>query len=389
MNKTSMILSVVGVIALTVGLGVVYGGVGTVGGKQVENISTQNVPKAELKDAYFAGGCFWCMEEIFEKQPGVASVEVGYTGGSEETATYEQTSTKTTDHREAVHIEYDPNQITYRKLVELYFTQIDPTDDGGQFNDRGYVYSPAIYYSDTSEKITAQLSKNELSVSGRFDEPIVVTIEEATPFYRAEEYHQGYYKNNSIRYKVYTAGSGRKDFIKDNWQDRIDELEGKDYVNGQLVSTKSTQTTMAQFTETELREKLTPLQYSVTQEDGTEPPFDNEYWDNKEAGIYVDVVDGTPLYSSLDKYDSGTGWPSFTKSLNDDNLVMVTDTRFFMKRTAIDSATSGAHLGHLFNDGPKDQGGLRHCINSASMRFVPVADLDAEGYGEYVEMFQS
>jgi len=334
--------------------------------------------------AYFAGGCFWCMEWIFEKQYGVEGAYSGYTGWDEATATYELTSNKDTAHREAVRVVYDPDIISYKKILELYWTQINPTDDGGQFNDRGYVYSPAIFYNNEEEKAIAEQSKKDLQESGRFESDIVVAIEPAKEFFDAEEYHQDYYKKNAIRYNLYTSGSGRRPFIEENWQDRIDFLKNKKYINGEWVE----YTPQSIYSEEELRERLTPLQYRVTQEEGTEPAFDNEYWDNKEAWIYVDIVDGTPLYSSLDKFDSGTGWPSFTKGIDEANFTTHIDTRFFMTRTEVRSAKADSHLGHIFNDAPAELGWIRHCINSAALRFIPVADLESEGYGEYVEMFE-
>ncbi len=373
---TCIVLSLAVVLWLAIANGYIWGTK-----TSEKNKNMQEIDPSKLQSAYFAGGCFWCMEGIFEKQAGVEWAYSGYTGGSAETATYEQTSNKDTGHREAIEVVYDPSIIDYKTLVELYWTQIDPTDAGGQFNDRGFVYSPAIFYSNDEEKLIAQQSKNNLSVSKRFSDPIVVSIEPAKEFFLAEDYHQDYYKKNPVRYKVYTSWSGRKWFIEANWQDRIDELEKSlsSSLKGELKS---------QFSEKELRERLTPLQYKVTQEDGTEPAFNNEYWDNKEPWIYVDIIDGTPLYSSLDKFDSGTGWPSFTKSIDENNIVEKTDTRFFMTRTAVDSATSWAHLGHIFNDAPKELWGIRHCINSASLRFIPVEDLEKEGYGEYLELFQ-
>jgi len=326
--------------------------------------------------AYFAWGCFWCMEGIFEKQYGVEWAYSGYTGGEASTATYEQTSAKNTGHREAVRVVYDPDIISYETLVELYWTQINPTDDGGQFNDRGFVYSPAIYYENNKEKDIAEASKKALQDSGRFEEDILVTIEPAKEFFDAEEYHQDYYKKNPIRYKVYTSWSGRRPFIETNWQDRIEEIES------------SLKKPVAKYNEEELRERLTPLQYKVTQQEGTEPAFHNEYWDNKEAWIYVDIVDGTPLYSSLDKFDSGTGWPSFTKWIDENNLTTHIDTRFFMTRTEVRSKHADSHLGHIFNDAPAELGWIRHCINSASLRFIPVDKLEEEGYEDYVEMFE-
>ena len=355
--------------------------------KNTTELNTKN-----LKNAYFAWGCFWCMESIFEKQAGVEWAYAWYTGWSEETATYEQTSAKNTKHREAIKVVYDPNIISYEILVQLALTQLDPTDSEGQFNDRGFVYSPAIFYNNDEEKIIAQKIINDLSVSRRFSEPIVVSVEPAKKFFLAEEYHQDYYKKNPVRYKLYTSGSGRKEFIEENWSDKIEEIESslQDDSSSQETSLNSPLKgeMESQFSQEELREKLTPLQYRVTQEDGTEPAFNNAYWDNKENGIYVDIIDGTPLYSSLDKFDSGTGWPSFTKWINEENLETSTDTRFFMTRTEVSSATSWAHLGHIFNDAPKELWGIRHCINSASLRFIPVEDLEGEGYGEYVEIFE-
>ena len=377
MDKTIITVGIFGILALAAWLSVVYGWVWK---NTKHEQKTQNLDRENLTEAYFAGGCFWCMESIFEKQAGVEWAYSGYTGWSKETATYEQTSNKNTNHREAIKIVYDPEIISYETLAKLALTQIDPTDSEGQFNDRGFVYSPAIFYSNMDEKIIAQKIINDLSVSKRFSDPIMVAIEPAKEFFLAEEYHQDYYKKNPVRYKLYTSWSGRKEFIQENWSDRIEELETS--LNSPLQGEME-----SQYSEEELRKKLTPLQYSVTQEEGTEPAFNNAYWDNKRAWIYVDVIDGTPLYSSLDKFDSWTGWPSFTKSIDENNISKKTDTRFFMTRTAVDSATSWAHLGHIFNDAPKELWGIRHCINSASLRFVALEDLESEGYGEYKELF--
>ncbi len=344
--------------------------------KNTSSDTTQTLNTENLKNAYFAWGCFWCMEPFIEAQPGVEWVYSWYTWGTEETATYELTSAKNTDHREAVKVVYDPDIISYADLVEMFWTQIDPTDEGGQFNDRGFVYSTAIYYSNDEEKLIAQQSKNKLEVSKRFDAPIVTSIEEVKPFYLAEEYHQDYYKKNPIRYNAYSLGSGRKWFIKENWQDRIEELT-KD---NNISSNKKTMND-------DLKTRLTPMQYKVTQEEGTEPPFQNEYWDNKEDGIYVDIIDGTPLYSSTDKFDSGTGWPSFTKAIDESLVTEHVDTRYFMTRTEVRSAKADSHLWHIFPDAPKELGGIRHCINSAALRFVPLDEMQDEGYGEYLKLF--
>lgn len=321
------------------------------------------------KQAYFAGGCFWCMEGIFEGQEGVIEARTGYIGGTPDTANYSDVSTGTTKHREGVEVFYNPEKISYAKLVELFWTQIDPTDAEGQFADKGYQYTTAIYYSDAVEKEIAEKSKDTLEESAKFESEIATLILPTTEFYEAEAYHQDYYKNAATRYNQYAAGSGRKWFIEENWKDRITELSGNTY------------------TEEELRARLTPLQYKVTQEDATEKPFTNEYWDNHEDGIYVDIVDGTPLFSSLDKFESGTGWPSFTKPIDDAFIDEQTDTKFFMTRTEVRSAGSDSHLGHLFDDGPKDKWGLRYCLNSAALKFIPVDELEEEGYGEYMKLF--
>ena len=331
---------------------------------------TQKLKPSVTKNAYFAWGCFWCMEGIFEGQDGVIEALSGYIWWTPETANYKDVSSGGTLHREGVKVVYDPTKITYEKLVELFWTQIDPTDEGGQFADRGYQYTTAIYYDGEEEKTIAETSKQSLENSGKFDVGIATKIGSLDPFYEAESYHQNYYKKASLRYNAYARGSGRKWFIEENWKDRIAELNERTY------------------SDEELRKRLTPLQYKVTQEDGTEPPFENEYWDNKEDGIYVDVIDGTPLYSSLDKFDSGTGWPSFTKAISERVIDTETDTKFFMTRTEAISASSDAHLGHIFPDGPQDKGGMRHCINSAALKFISVDELEDEGYGEYLELFQ-
>jgi len=310
------------------------------------------------------------MEWIYESQGGVIEVHTGYIGWPEETATYAGSSAPDTLHREGVRVSYNPSKIDYQKLVELFWTQIDPTDSGGQFADRGFQYTTAIFYSGEEERQIAESSKQSLQDSGKFEKDIATVVIPVVPFYLAEWYHQDYYKKASTRYKAYARLSGRKGFIEENWKERISEL------------------TEEVYSDESLQKRLTPLQYYVTQQDGTEPPFRNEYWDNKEAGIYVDVIDGTPLYSSLDKFASGTGWPSFSKTIEENVVTEHRDTKLFIPRIEARSASSNAHLGHIFPDGPKDKGGLRHCINSASLRFVPVDELEEEGYEEYIKSFQ-
>ncbi|MGG0463318.1 peptide-methionine (S)-S-oxide reductase MsrA [Priestia aryabhattai] len=311
--------------------------------------------------ATFAGGCFWCMVKPFDEQPGIIKVVSGYTGGHKENPTYKEVCSETTGHYEAVQITFDPEVFPYERLLELYWPQIDPTDAGGQFADRGDSYRTAIFYHNEHQKELAEESKQQLEASGRFSEPIATQILPAKPFYEAEEYHQGYYKKNKFRYAMYRRGSGRDRFIKENWKDF-----------GRAEQLKTT---------------LTPIQYEVTQNDATEPPFRNEFWDHTEDGIYVDIVSGEPLFSSTDKYDAGCGWPSFTKAINKDEVKENMDVSHNMVRTEVRSKTANSHLGHLFDDGPQDAGGLRYCINSAALRFVPKEDLEKEGYGEYAVLF--
>ncbi|NMO94573.1 peptide-methionine (S)-S-oxide reductase MsrA [Paenibacillus lemnae] len=311
--------------------------------------------------ATFAGGCFWCMVSPFDEMPGIEKIVSGYTGGHTQNPTYEEVCSDTTGHYEAVQITFQPDIFPYEKLLTLFWQQIDPTDPGGQFHDRGDSYRTAIFYHSEQQRQLAEKSKQELAASGRFDQPIVTEILPAAPFYEAEEYHQGYYKKNPGHYKRYRKGSGREDFIEKNWSAKVDK--------------------------TELRSRLTPIQYEVTQNSATEPPFQNEFWDHHGEGIYVDIVSGEPLFSSLDKYDAGCGWPSFTRPIREYHIKEKTDLTHMMIRTEVRSKQGDSHLGHVFDDGPGPEG-LRYCINSASLRFVPKEDMEQEGYGEFLQLFK-
>ena len=367
--------------------GLIFGGVWVYGwyqGKVAPSIAdTVQVSEGE-RVGYFAGGCFWCTESDFEKLIGVTDVVSGYMGGDIPNPTYQEVVRGGTGYREMVKVTYDPSQVSYRRLVLELLRETDPTDLTGSFYDRGYQYSSAIYYQTEEEREIAEGVIAELEERNVFEKPIVTAVELASTFWVAEDYHQDYYKKNPIPYKHYRKGSGRDLFIESVWgSGEFDDLFVGNIKKEGLEHPEEYQKPSDEV----LKRILTPIQYKVTQKDGTEKPFDNEYWDNKEAGIYVDVVSGEPLFSSTDKYDSGTGWPSFLKPLDYDFVTERDDYKLIVKRIEVRSKYADSHLGHILMDGPASNNFVRYCINSAALRFVPVADLASEGLEDYLPLF--
>ncbi|MGC8766906.1 MAG: peptide-methionine (R)-S-oxide reductase MsrB [Brevinematia bacterium] len=329
--------------------------------------------ESSIKLATLAGGCFWCLEDAFRKFEGVIDVVSGYSGGDVEYPTYEEVCNGKTGHREAVQVKFDESIISYEEILGIFWTNIDPTDPGGQFADRGDQYKTAIFYHDEKQKEIALKTRKIIEEKKIFSKPIATEILPFKNFYPAEEYHQEFSKHNPIRYCMYKNLSGREDFIKRFWEYNMIFKKPREKLN-------------PRFLKKDIK-KLTKTQYIITQECGTEPPFKNEYWNNKKEGIYVDIVSGEPLFASIHKFESGTGWPSFYQPLEPENIEYHLDRSYGMVRIEIKSRHGKSHLGHVFDDGPKPTG-LRYCVNSAALKFIPLEDLEKEGYGEYRKLFE-
>lgn len=335
---------------------------------------------SNLKEAYFAAGCFWCTESSYEKykEYWVIDVVSWYAWGTIINPTYSEVGKGNTWHREAVKVYYDADRISYNDLLQIFWRTANPTDDWGQYVDRWFVYSSAIFYVTDDEKNLAIKSSAEIQSSGRFgDKKIITPILKYTNFYDAEEYHQDFYIKNPVRYNVYTNWSWRKQFLKSIWWNDLQyNILNKKNAKDSKIVTKNYKW-----------ELLTKLQYKITQKKWTERAFNNIYWDNTDEWIYVDLIDGTPLYSSIDKYKSWTGWPTFFKPIDIKNISEKEDKNLFTTRTEIIWTNSRSHIGHVFTDWPVDKWWLRYCMNSASLDFIPKEKLESEWYWEYLVLF--
>ena len=339
--------------------------------------------QTQYQKIVFAGGCFWCTEAEFNHLPGVISAVSGFTGGDEVNPSYQDVGSGVTRHREAVLVYYNEASTTIENLLVTYWKHIDPTDTGGQFADRGHQYTTGIYYTTSLQKLEAEKSKQMIVDAKKFTKPIATEILPYKNFYPAEEYHQDYKDKNPVRYEYYKNGSGRTGFVEKNWKHDSTTFSNRIQHISMNTTTRHPWESFVRPNEATLKKLLTKEQYNVTQEDGTEQPFTNLYANNKEVGIYVDIVSGEPLFLSVDKYDSGTGWPSFVKPISKDAVTLKEDKGIFSARTEVRSARANSHLGHVFSDGPQERGGMRYCMNSASLRFVALADMEKSGYGEY------
>lgn len=327
------------------------------------------------KTLYLAGGCFWGLESFLKALPGVLDTEVGYANGKTANPSYEDVCKKNTGHAETVRVRYDASVLPTETLLDAFFSVVDPTTLNRQGADAGTQYRSGIYFSDECDAgtIRAAVAAQQLAHVGV---PVVTEVLPLSNFYSAEEYHQDYLDKNPAGY-CHIPRDAAKKFLENLAAAKTPDA-------GTLIAEKNYR---AAGTD-ELRARLTPEQFAVTQENATERPFANAYFDHFQKGIYVDVTSGEPLFSSEDKFESGCGWPSFAKPIAESVVSEKTDTSHNMVRTEVRSRGGNAHLGHVFEDGPKALGGLRYCVNSAAIRFIPYEKLDEEGYGYLKYLFE-
>lgn len=324
-----------------------------------DNKQTKNMEKT--RTIYLAGGCFWGVQHFMDNIYGVVTTEVGYANGKKEfvNPSYQQVCTGKTDFAETVKVTYDDNIIDLRRLLHYYFMIIDPTMLNQQGHDVGTQYRTGIFYTEPDDRYV--IEEYLKMKSKEYKQPLVVEAEPLENFYSAEEYHQEYLDKNPSGY-CHVNPSMFKMVAKES-------REFAKYISKDKE---------------ELKKELTPLEYEVTQNSATEQPFNNKYWDEERPGIYVDITSGEPLFVSTDKFDSGCGWPSFSRPISDGKVMNKEDYSLGMVRTEVRNQTGMSHLGHVFDDGPSSKGGKRYCINSASLRFIPKDEMKAQGYGEYL-----
>ncbi len=312
-----------------------------------------------MAEVYLAGGCFWGTEKYLGEVHGVISTDVGYANGRTANPSYEDVCHKDTGHAETVHVVYDPEKVTLSFLLELYYQVINPVSVNRQGGDTGSQYRTGIYYVDSGDEPVIRQSVRNLQQ--KYDQPIAIEVKPLENYYRAEEYHQKYLDKNPNGY----CHIGKEKFK---------------IASQAIVDPTKYQTPL----EEELQSSLSKIQYDVTQNSGTEPPFQNEYWNDFARGIYVDITTGEPLFVSSDKFESGCGWPSFSKPIDPNAAIEKEDRSHGMHRTEVRSRVGNAHLGHVFPDGPKELGGQRYCINSAALRFIPIDEMEAQGYADLI-----
>lgn len=335
-----------------------------------EEIVQQNQKADGEAEIYLAGGCFWGTEFLMRNVPGVVSVEVGYSNGPTSNPTYREVCNNS-GHAESAHVIYNPKNIPLPKLLSVYFQSIDPTLKNRQGHDDGVQYRTGIYFSDPSDEETIKRALDKLQ--GNFFNPVVVECAPIKNFYRAEEEHQEYLIKNPNGY----CHVSRALIDEQAKAKAAEDFKDKNFSRGKVYGKPSK----------EVLEDLSDLQRDVTQNAATEPPYKNEYNDEFRSGIYVDVTNGQPLFVSTDKFDSACGWPAFSKPIDKSFLTERRDFSFGMDRIEVRAKASGSHLGHVFDDGPKDKGGFRYCINSAALRFIPREKMKEEGYGDWLDLF--